>query len=105
MCRHHGGQETDLDLGVGKTRGRFDNHQIAGGRESTPTRHRGTVDRRHGQLRVTQKFLEEPANRGAVQIARNLLEGAAVVTRAQQLRSYGVPVPARAFHFEPRPLA
>ena len=38
-------------------------------------------------------------------IARNLLEGAAVITRAQQLRSYGVPVPASAFHFAPRPLA
>ena len=44
-----------------------------------------------------------PANRTVVQIARNLLEGAAVVTRAQQLRTYGVagarrgvPVPARA---------
>ncbi len=50
-------------------------------------------------------FLAEPANRGVVQIARNLLEGAAVITRAQQLRSYGVPVPAGAFHFMPRPLA
>ena len=50
-------------------------------------------------------FLAEPANRDVVQIARNLLEGAAQVTRAQQLRSYGVPVPAGAFHFKPRPLA
>ncbi len=50
-------------------------------------------------------FLAEPQNRGAVQIARNLLEGAAVITRAQQLRTYGVPVPAGAFHFAPRPLA
>ncbi len=50
-------------------------------------------------------FLAEPGNRGVVQIARNLLEGAAVVTRAQQLRTYGVPVPAGAFHFKPRPLA
>jgi trans-AT polyketide synthase/acyltransferase/oxidoreductase domain-containing protein len=40
-----------------------------------------------------------------VQIARNLMEGAAVVTRAQQLRSCGVPVPASAFDFRPRPLA
>ena len=54
---------------------------------------------------VRGSFLEEPANRSAVQIARNLLEGAAVITRAQQLRSYGVPVPAGAFHFMPRPLA
>ncbi|MEM7352322.1 MAG: PfaD family polyunsaturated fatty acid/polyketide biosynthesis protein [Acidobacteriota bacterium] len=50
-------------------------------------------------------FLAEPAQRNVVQIARNLLEGAAVITRAQQLRTYGVPVPAAAFHFEPRPLA
>ncbi len=54
---------------------------------------------------VRGSFLAEPANRGVVQIARNLLEGAAVVTRAQQLRSYGVPVPAGAFHFAPRPLS
>lgn len=50
-------------------------------------------------------FLEHPWNRSVVQIARNLLEGAAVVTRAQQLRTYGVAVPAAAFHFRPRPLA
>ena len=36
------------------------------------------------------------------QIALNLLEGAAVVTRAQQLRSYGVPVPSAAFRFAPQ---
>ena len=40
-------------------------------------------------------FLAEPENRNVVQVARNLLEGAAVVTRAHQLRSYGVPVPVR----------
>ena len=50
-------------------------------------------------------FLAEPENRTVVQIARNLMEGAAVVTRSQQLRSYGVPVPAAAFQFRPRPLA
>jgi len=49
-------------------------------------------------------FLEAPEARGAEQIALNLLEGAAVITRAQQLRSYGVPVPAAAFRFKPRPL-
>jgi trans-AT polyketide synthase/acyltransferase/oxidoreductase domain-containing protein len=47
-------------------------------------------------------FLAEPANRSVVQIGLNLLEGAAVVTRAQQLRSYGVPVPSAAFDFRPR---
>lgn len=50
-------------------------------------------------------FLAVPENRTIVQIARNLLEGAAVVTRAQQLRSYGVAVPPPAFDFRPRPLA
>ena len=49
-------------------------------------------------------FLADPANRQAAQVARNLLEGAAVVTRAQQLRTYGVPVPAAAFDYRPRPL-
>ena len=50
-------------------------------------------------------FLAMPENRTVVQVARNLMEGAAVVTRAQQLRSFGVPVPAAAFDFRPRPLA
>ena len=53
---------------------------------------------------VKGSFLEKPANRTVVQVARNLLEGAAYVTRAAQLRSYGVPVPAAAFVFRPRPL-
>jgi trans-AT polyketide synthase/acyltransferase/oxidoreductase domain-containing protein len=47
-------------------------------------------------------FLADPAQRSVVQVMRNLLEGAAVITRAQQLRSYGVPVPASAFDFRPR---
>ena len=54
---------------------------------------------------VAGSFLERLADRTVVQIARNLLEGAAVVTRAQQLRSYGVAVPGAAFHFSPRPLS
>ncbi|MBX3271841.1 MAG: PfaD family polyunsaturated fatty acid/polyketide biosynthesis protein [Sandaracinaceae bacterium] len=54
---------------------------------------------------VRGSFLEAPENRSAVQIALNLLEGAAVVTRAHQLRSYGAAVPAAAFRFAPRPLA
>lgn len=53
---------------------------------------------------VKGSFLEPPERREAVQIAKNLMEGAAVVTRAQQLRTYGVPVPAAAFNFVPRPL-
>jgi len=49
--------------------------------------------------------LAERADRSVVQIALNLLEGAAVVTRAHQLRTYGVPVPSSAFAFTPCPLA
>ncbi len=48
-------------------------------------------------------FLEDPARRGAADVALNLLEGAAAITRAQQLRSAGVPVPATAFDFRPTP--
>jgi PfaD family protein len=54
---------------------------------------------------VSGSFLARRANCSVVQIALNLLEGAAVVTRAQQLRSYGVPVPAGGFQFVPRQLA
>ena len=50
-------------------------------------------------------FLAEQKNRGVVQIAKNLLEGAAVITRAGQLRSFGLPVPAASFQFRPRPLS
>jgi hypothetical protein len=48
-------------------------------------------------------FLEAPARRTVVQIALNLLEGAAALTRAHQLRATGVVVPAEAFRFRPRP--
>jgi trans-AT polyketide synthase/acyltransferase/oxidoreductase domain-containing protein len=50
-------------------------------------------------------FLAAPAERTVTQIAFNLLEGAAVVTRAHQARTYGVPVPPEAFTFTPRRLA
>lgn len=53
---------------------------------------------------ATGSFLENPSNRSVVQVARNLMEGAAVATRAQQLRSYGLAVPSAAFDFRPRPL-
>jgi len=32
------------------------------------------------------------------------MEGAAVLTRAQQLRTFGVAVPPEAFNYRPRPL-
>jgi PfaD family protein len=47
-------------------------------------------------------FLADVERRSVVHVARNLLEGAAAVTRAQQLRCYGVPMPADAFDFRPR---
>ena len=53
---------------------------------------------------VSDSFLQDPAQRSVVQVALNLLEGAAVITRAQQARSYGVGVPREAFDFRPRPL-
>ncbi len=54
---------------------------------------------------VHNSFMSDPANRTVVQVARNLLEGAACITRAQQLRSFGAPVPASAFDYRPRVLA
>ena len=54
---------------------------------------------------VKGSFLEAPEQRIVAQIARNLLEGGAVVTRAQQLRTYGATVPPDAFLYRPRPLA
>lgn len=53
---------------------------------------------------VRGSFLEDPAERRVSLIALNLLEGAAIVTRAHQLRSFGVPVPAAAFDVRPRRL-
>lgn len=46
--------------------------------------------------------LETLKARTVKQIAWNLLEGATVLTRAAQLRSCGVPVPAEMFSFVPR---
>lgn len=54
---------------------------------------------------VRGSFLEDPSRRDVVQIALNLLEGAAVAARAQALRSHGLPVPPEAATFRPRPLA
>ncbi|MGV0627727.1 PfaD family polyunsaturated fatty acid/polyketide biosynthesis protein [Mycolicibacter minnesotensis] len=54
---------------------------------------------------VQGSFLEPCENRQAVQVALNLLEGAAQITRAGAARSCGVPVPASAFAYSPRPLA
>jgi trans-AT polyketide synthase, acyltransferase and oxidoreductase domains len=53
---------------------------------------------------VAGSFLAPLADRTVAQIALNLMEGGAVVTRAAQLRSCGVPVPASIYEFRPRPL-
>ena len=53
---------------------------------------------------VEGSFLERPEARQVVQIAKNVLEGAARITRAHQLRTYGLAVPESAFLYEPRPL-
>jgi PfaD family protein len=54
---------------------------------------------------VAGSFLEPLAARTVGQIGLNLLEGAAVLARAQQLRAAGAPMPESAFDFRPRPLA
>ena len=50
---------------------------------------------------VTGSVLEPLHARTVGQIGLNLLEGAAVVTRAQQLRTFGAAVPDSAFFFAP----
>lgn len=53
---------------------------------------------------VAGSFLEAPQQRTVQQIALNLLEGAAHVTRGQQLRSFGLPMAQDALKFSPRVL-
>jgi trans-AT polyketide synthase/acyltransferase/oxidoreductase domain-containing protein len=53
---------------------------------------------------VDGSFLADPRERTVVQIALNLLEGAVVVARCQQLRTYGVPLPSAALNVRPRRL-
>lgn len=52
---------------------------------------------------ATGSFLADPSHRTVSQVAMNLLEGAAVLTRANQFRSVGVPIPDSAFNYRPRP--
>jgi PfaD family protein len=54
---------------------------------------------------VAGSFLEHCEQRNVDQVALNLLEGAAHISRAQQARTCGVPVPASAFRYLPRPLS
>jgi hypothetical protein len=53
---------------------------------------------------VKGSFLEPVVNRRVDQIALNLMEGAAVITRAQQLRASGLPIAPASFNYRPRPL-
>jgi PfaD family protein len=46
--------------------------------------------------------LEDPANRRVVDVAENLLHGAAIVTRLNQLRCQGVQLPSEFARVEPR---
>lgn len=54
---------------------------------------------------VAGSYLEQCEHRNVDQVALNLLEGAAHITRAQQARACGVPVPASAFLYVPQPLS
>jgi hypothetical protein len=54
---------------------------------------------------VAGTFLERPEERGVVQVALNLLEGAARISRAHAARSCGVHVPVGAFRYVPQPLS
>jgi PfaD family protein len=51
---------------------------------------------------VAGTFLEDISNRTIRQIAWNLMEGAARLTRAAQLRALGVAVPPTAFNYSPQ---
>lgn len=53
---------------------------------------------------VAGSYLEPLPNRTVAQMAFNLLEGAAVITRAHQCRVFGVAMPAGAYQFTPRRL-
>ncbi|SDF79090.1 PfaD family protein [Mucilaginibacter pineti] len=50
---------------------------------------------------VKGTFLESIENRTIAAVALNLLEGAAITTRTQQLRTFGVDVPAAGFDYKP----
>jgi trans-AT polyketide synthase, acyltransferase and oxidoreductase domains len=54
---------------------------------------------------INGSFLDHAAHATALNIIRNILEGATVLTRAQQLRSAGLPVSVGAFNFQPRELS
>lgn len=49
-------------------------------------------------------FLEKPSGRDVVQIAKNLMEGATVILRANQLRQVGLDLSPDAWQYSPRSL-
>ena len=53
---------------------------------------------------VKGSFLEDAQNRTIQQIALNLLEGATIVTRANQLRSFGLALKGDAMNIQPQEL-
>ena len=54
---------------------------------------------------VKGTFLEAVENRQVQQVALNLLEGAALITKAYQLRTYGLSIGEEAFLYSPIPLS
>ncbi|MEM9685755.1 MAG: PfaD family polyunsaturated fatty acid/polyketide biosynthesis protein [Bacteroidota bacterium] len=50
---------------------------------------------------VKGTFLEAPENRSVKQVALNLLEGAAMITKVNQLKTYGVSIGEEAFFYSP----
>jgi len=50
---------------------------------------------------VRGSILEPPEQRTARQIALNMMEGAALLTRVHQLRTFGLPIPQEAFTYTP----
>jgi trans-AT polyketide synthase, acyltransferase and oxidoreductase domains len=54
---------------------------------------------------VRGSYLEKIGSRRVAEIGINLLEGSSAIQRAQQLRSFGIPVSANTFDYRPRPLA
>ena len=53
---------------------------------------------------VKGSFLEDPEKRLLKQIALNLMEGGAILTRGHQLRTYGVPLRNDVFLYRPEVL-
>ena len=53
---------------------------------------------------VKGSFLEVVKNRTVEQIALNLIEGAAVITKANQFKSYGVSISEEALFYTPTEL-